>query len=663
MLNIPPNSFSTKKLTRFDGVSFFVAKLFVALVIFSLVLPINLQAAMQSANYVIYENVMHTFDGPVISNISATVSGQSATVEWETSVISDAFVVFDTDNGFLNTKEQGTSVKAGTSHSVEVTGLEANTLYYYRVKSTRVNGGTSVDTTERSFTTGDDTPVTPDPVDPGGGGGILIIDKTDKVPPVISGVSVTALTLSTTQITWTTDEPATSFVEFGTDTNYGSTYGSWASTTDHSVTLENLISSQTYHFRALSSDNSGNVSYSEDRLFATEEGEIEEPVDEPGVEDEPGEEDDPGLVENATQLALQFINRLFPEVSLNNLGTDGLDSITSLEDLSGFVPAPILSGEPRVEIRATEATIVWTTDVESNSQIAIAPDDRYSPEQDEPYLQVVGNSEERTTTHEVTVYGLIPDTTYHYQLRSKGDIGPTATSRDFVFRTSIEELSITSFISQIIDNETAVFRWVTNKESDSTIQFSPYYNNVLAIDQAKTIKDNAFSVIHEIEVKDFVAGTFYDVEIISVDDKGNVATEVFSKFSTSEDDFPPEVSQIKADSTVFVDRGNKIQTIISWLTNEPSTSQVYFQEGVHGGDAELSESTTVNTNYTKEHVMVITKFKPGIVYSFRVESIDSGGNASKSKPHTFMTAKKKESIIQIIMKILEDTFGWAKKLV
>ena len=59
------------------------------------------------------------------------------------------------------------------------------------------------------------------------------------------------------------------------------------------------------------------------------------------------------------------------------------------------------------------------------------------------------------------------------------------------------------------------------------------------------------------------------------------------------------------------------------MTNEPSTSNVYFQEGVYGSEAKLAESTGLNTNYTKEHVMVITKFKPGVVYSFRVESIDS----------------------------------------
>ena len=322
-----------------------------------------------------------------------------------------------------------------------------------------------------------------------------------------------------------------------------------------------------------------------------------------------------------------------------------------------------MQGEPIVDISATEVTVEWTTDIPANSLVALAPESAYLPGADEPYQQITGNPDEQELAHSVTLYSLTPDTTYHFQIRSKGNIGPTAQSGDYTFHTSIEELQITSYLTQIIDNETAIFKWVTNKEADSAVRFTPYFNNILAIDQSKIIRDNAVSVVHNIEVTEFVAGTFYEVEVISTDDKGNVASKIFPQFSTTEDDLPPSISHIKADSTVFIDRGDKIQTIISWLTNEPSTSRVYYEEGVHGPSVELTESTNLNTNYTKEHVMVITKFKPGVVYTFRVESIDSGGNVTLSKVHTFMTAKKKESIIQIILNILENTFGWIKKIV
>lgn len=613
------------------------------------------QAAMKSESYIIYDSVMHSFDGPVISNVSHSVSGINVTVTWDTDVVADDFVIYDTDSNFLTSKEQGSSVKNSISHSVTLTGLDINTTYYYKVRSERINNGITTDSTVRNFTTGsaggEEEP------SPGGGGGILVIDKTDKDPPVITDVAVKGIGFDAAEISWETDEPATSFVEYGQDQAYGATYGQWASTTEHAVTLINLDSNIQYHFRVLSSDSWGNVGYSADQVFTPTAGIIEE--EELLPEEEVSEEN---IIAEATRRAMDFINRLFPQISLSDLGPAGLAGIDSLEELSSFIPAPILSGVPKVEISATEATIFWTTDIAANSLVAIAPENRHRPDAAEPYLQIVGNTEIQTTSHEVTVYGLTPDTTYHYQLRSKANLGPMARSRDFTFRTSIEELQITSFFTQVVDNETAVFKWITNKEADSAVRFAPYRGNVLALDLSKTVKDNAMSIIHEITINEFEAGTYYNVELISIDDRSNVATEALSRFSTSEDDLPPIISYIKADSTVFLDRSNKIQTIISWLTNESATSRVYYQEGVYNNKVDLAEKTSLNINYTKEHVMVITKFKPGIVYSFRVESIDSGGNITLSKIHTFMTAKKKESIIQVIMRMLEETFGWVKKI-
>ncbi len=647
--------FRNKKLMPFFGISFFIF-----LLIF---LPLNLKAEMQSSSYVIYENVMHSFDGPVISAIGDSVSGQTATISWTTNVNADSFVIYDTDNTFVTSREQGSSDKSSSAHSVELNGLSANTTYYYRVRSERVNGGITTDSSINSFTTGSDD-TGEEPVSSGGGGGILIIDKTDKQAPIITNVETQDLDPGGIEVSWETDEEATSFVEYGLTESYGTTYGSWGTSTNHAVNLNNLEEDALYYYRALSSDSWGNLAYSEQGNFYTGKGEAplpEEPSDAEAME---GREDetDPGLIADATEKALAFLRRLFPQVALNDLGPNPIDDINSLEDITKFIPMPILSGEPRVEIGATEATIFWVSDVGANSLVALASEEFYNSQAEEPYRQVVGNSEEQVTAHEVTLYNLIPGTTYHYQLRSKGEFGPSANSGDYTFTTNLEEIKITSFFTTIIDDQTVIFKWVTNKESDSAIKYAPYHGNVLAVDESKISKDNVQSVIHEIEIKNLVGGTFYDVEILSMDMAGNVASESLSRFSTREDDLPPLLSNIKTDSTVFLDRSSKTQTIISWLSNEPSTSRVYYQEGVHGASATLKESTDLNNNYTKEHVMVITKFKPGIVYSFRVESIDSGGNVVKSSPHTFMTAKKKESIIQIIMNILENTFGWMKKL-
>lgn len=626
-----------------------------------LLLPCASQSAMQSASYVIHESVMHVFDGPVISGVSASVSAQTATVVWATDQLSDSFVEYDTNSDFSVSKEQGTSVKNAVSHSVTLSGLAAATTYYYRVKSQRVNGGISIYTPAANiFTTeADESGVEETPAS--GGGGILIIDKTDKISPVIFSFSVEVINDSEVEINWQTDEEATSFVEYGVDINYGAAYGHWGTSTSHTVRLKNLKPKTKYHLRSLSSDSWGNVGYSEDIIFSTLAGIIDGREDEDEKPDEAAVDDDePSFLESATLTVLDFFGRIFPEVSLNELSSNPLADINSLEDLNNLAPTPILSGEPRVQAGADNAAIFWTTDIVASSQIAFAGEEDYNASADEPYNQVVGDTENLSTDHEITLRNLSPNTVYHFQLRSKPRIGAAARSRDFTFQTSIEELAITSFFSQVINDQTAVFKWVTNKESNSAVSFAPYHGGDLAIDLTKTVKDNVNSVIHEITISEFVGGTVYSVSLISNDEQGNRASEVFNNFSTAEDDAPPQLTRIKADSTVFLDRNNKTQTIISWLTNEPATSKIYYQEGVHNMNTELKESTELNTNYTKEHVIVITKFKPGIVYTFRVESIDSGGNKVLSKPHTFMTAKKKESIFQIIMNILESTFGWMK---
>lgn len=630
---------------------FKIKKAIIAFVLIMLPLS-SVGAAMQSANYIIYENVLHTFDGPIITAVSASVSVLDVTVTWDTNIIADGFVVYSTDSGFASSKEQGSSVKNSTSHSVLLSGLTANTTYYYKVKSTRVNGGVT-ESVASTFLTGSPAVVTP----PAGGGGMVIIDKTDKLAPMIDNVAFVAASTSAV-ITWTTDEDSTSFVEYGETINYGSTFGSWNSVKEHKVVLENLYPATTYHFRALSSDGWGNVGYSEDKFFTTktETGEEAKPGE------KPKEEIDQKILEEVTRKTLEFLQKLFPEVSLNQLGQNPYASISSIDQILNFIPAPLMSGLPSMEIGANDATIKWTTDIAANSMVAYAPEKDYKPQASEPYIQIVGNPEVYSTDHEVKLIGLLPNTTYHLQLRSKAKLGPTAKSKDFTFTTRMEQLEITSYFSQIIDQQTAVFKWITNKPANSEVKIAPYLNNILAVDQSKTFKDDGLNVIHEIKIAEISGGTIYQVEISSTDEKNNTAIKVMDNFSTGKDDVVPEVTRIKAESTIFLDKKDKTQTVISWTTNEPATSRIYYQEGVHGGDNKLNDSTVLSDYFNKDHVIVITTFKPGTVYTFRVESKDASGNTTLSQPHTFMTAKQKESIIQVIMRVLENTFGWMKQI-
>ncbi len=88
--------------------------------------------------------------------------------------------------------------------------------------------------------------------------------------PVISSVSVSSITTSSANVTWTTDVAATSQVEYGTSTAYGSlTTLDSNLVTSHSVSLAGLTTNTLYHYRVHSKNSSGIETISGDAVFQT----------------------------------------------------------------------------------------------------------------------------------------------------------------------------------------------------------------------------------------------------------------------------------------------------------------------------------------------------------------------------------------------------------
>ena len=75
---------------------------------------------------------------------------------------------------------------------------------------------------------------------------------TDVTKPTISGVTVSGVSSTGATVTWTTNEPATSYVDFGPSDVYGNTLGDGQYVTTHSVTLLGMSPSTLYHFRVRS---------------------------------------------------------------------------------------------------------------------------------------------------------------------------------------------------------------------------------------------------------------------------------------------------------------------------------------------------------------------------------------------------------------------------
>src|SRR5206468_10946597 len=89
-------------------------------------------------------------------------------------------------------------------------------------------------------------------------------------PPVISGVTATAVAATSGTIQWTTNEASDSQVEYGLTASYGSTTTLDATPrTAHSVALSGLTDGTTYHYRVKSKDAAGNLATSADSTFTT----------------------------------------------------------------------------------------------------------------------------------------------------------------------------------------------------------------------------------------------------------------------------------------------------------------------------------------------------------------------------------------------------------
>ncbi|MBS3902942.1 MAG: Ig-like domain-containing protein [Anaplasmataceae bacterium] len=93
----------------------------------------------------------------------------------------------------------------------------------------------------------------------------------DTTAPIMNTVTSTVST-STTIITWTTNEAASSLVSYGPGSNYSTStleINTSTRTTNHSITLSNLSSCTTYHYRTQSTDSFNNQSTSTDNNFTT----------------------------------------------------------------------------------------------------------------------------------------------------------------------------------------------------------------------------------------------------------------------------------------------------------------------------------------------------------------------------------------------------------
>jgi purple acid phosphatase-like protein len=316
--------------------------------------------------------------------VVTAVDNQTAIIEWQTGEPSTSMVKFgenSTQQGILggttwaNLPWIESDAAMLTIHRVTVTNLNPLTTYVFRVGS--------------SDALGNGPDLNQDPTNASLMGTFTTTTGPDEIAPNITSVTVSFVTNRTALITWESDEPSTSMVQYGTS---GSTWGDYQLAESdavmqqtHGLTLTGIQPATTYFFRVGSIDAHGN-----------------------------GPEVNP-VVSNPSD-ELSFTSALGPD-----------------ETAPQMVVGPLIASKTD-----HTAVIQWTTDEPGNSQVQYQDSSgnwgTYALSENDAGLK---------TEHQVTLSGLSPDTLYYYRVSSTDATGNNHATSSTDKNPSIEKILTT----------------------------------------------------------------------------------------------------------------------------------------------------------------------------------------------------------------------------
>jgi alpha-tubulin suppressor-like RCC1 family protein len=286
------------------------------------------------------------------------------------------------------------------------------------------------------------------------------------------------------------------------------------------------------------------------------------------------------------------------------------------------------------------ATVTWNTANPTSSTVEYGITTEYGQTKSDASL---------VKEHSISLSDLESGKEYHFRVRGKDKNGNVYSSSDYTFEPKSPP-QISDIEIDDITEHGATIKFQTNIDTDSLVVYTDKDDDKNTGSQG----DPNMTQSHAVELKDLEPGKTFKIRIKVRDADGNEAEEIGKEFTVGKDVNAPKIDQVKTDSALA--QNDKVQTIISWTTDEPSTTAIIYQEGKTGEEKEVK----INNSLTNSHVAVITTFKSGVVYYFKVKSIDQSNNEAISNDFALLTPRKKENIIQIIVGNFQDIFGWIK---
>jgi hypothetical protein len=571
---------------------------------------------------------------PVISNISVPIiDSDSIAVVWNTNENADGQISYGTQSGVYDhtTDISPTPPTLVLNHLIAIAGLDKQTTYYYIIKSKDANGNLA--TSQEQVVTTSDTQII---VQGGGIIGVLQsvydavlkerddlaskLKNQDSIPPVISNIQVSDVNSFGATISFDTDKNTIGFIKYGKDINYDLTTGDDIFSMNHTIKLDGLSMGTQYNFQIKAIDQSSNVATSNNQTFQTK-----------------------FLTEDLSNLQkVDNVEQFQKEIE------DTIESILpSL--VPPFVDKPVVSN-----IAEDSATIDFKTNIKAYSILDYATDADYDSTKTNPYNGEISDTTDKEVDHTLQITGLKPNTIYHIMAKAFSLPQVVGKSEDVTFSTLPSKIKA-SVVGIKTDSFTVV--WTTDDPTSSIVQYKDLKGGTTG-----QVTDDTKSVSHSIQIQNLTQGTPYEIRVSGVNSLGNtVEGDQPIDISTSVDVTPPVISNFKINSALVPGTTDKIQSIVSWQTDEPSTSAVFYEEGP-GSPTQALANKQEDTELSLSHTIILTTLKPGTIYRFQIASADSAGNINKLPVRTLITPSPSESIIDVIFKNFDQTFNFIKNV-
>ncbi len=304
----------------------------------------------------------------------------------------------------------------------------------------------------------------------------------------------------------------------------------------------------------------------------------------------------------------------------------------------------LIQGMKISDITMDSALIDWNTTKSSTTIVEYGASSEYG---------TILSDKNPNVDHTFKIDNLQSGVKYYLRVKNTDSDGNTTISDVYNFDTPALPIITSSSIKEVSYNSVTI-DWITNVNCDSNVEYG--IGDSLTGTQGKTDS----TTIHSVTLIGLESKTTYTYRAMSKDQFGNTALSSTSTFTTATDSSFPKIKNIKSEvaSTGTAD-AIKHQAIISWETDEPATSQIEFSQGI-GGD--YNDKTEEISSLNSSHVVILPDLKANSAYHFRIKSKDKVGNLAHSDDISLITPPKEKSLLQVVIKSLEDTFSWVGRI-